>query len=366
MCRGGQSTEPRHFNGCVASLNWWLMARVGFISFRLGLTDGVSIEAEKWAGALQSLGHSVVTIAGEGPVDHLIPGLAIDTPADPDLTALRRAVAAVDVCIVENLASLPLNLDARDAVYEVLRDRPAIFRHHDLPWQRPHLQHLEGPAHLGPWAHVTINDRSRLELAKRGITAVTIPNHFDCDPPEGRRDLMRTSIHVKSNARVILQPTRAIPRKNVTAGLRLAERLGAIYWLLGKAEDGFGTDLERLLRQSMTGVRRGLSEGATMDDAYAACDLVVMPSTWEGFGNPVIEAVTHRKPLARYRYPVMEEIESHGFRFFDLDDLDGIEAAMADPDAEYLEKNLAIAKATYDLALLPGRLSDLLETVGVR
>jgi glycosyltransferase involved in cell wall biosynthesis len=341
------------------------MARVGFLSFRLGLTDGVSIEAEKWAGALASRGHHITTIAGEGPVDHLVPGLAIDTPIDPDIEQLRHIIDTLDVCIVENLASLPLNLDARDAVYEVLRDRPAIFRHHDLPWQRPHLQHLEGPSHLGPWLHVTINDRSRVELAKRGITAVTIPNHFDCDPPEGRRDLMRTSIHVKGAARVILQPTRAIPRKNVTAGLRLAERLGGIYWLLGRAEDGFGGDLERLLSTSMTGIRRGLSQGATMDDAYAACDVVVMPSTWEGFGNPVIEAVTHRKPLARYRYPVMEEIESHGFTFFDLDDIAGIEAAMADPDAEFHEKNLAIARAHYDIKLLPDKLTTLLASVGV-
>ena len=341
------------------------MARLAIVSFRLGLTDGVSIEAEKWTDALESLGHEVFTVAGEGNVDYTIPGLAIDAAEDVDMDELRRVLDLADLVIVENLASLPLNLDARDAIYEVLRDRVAIFRHHDLPWQRPHLEHLEGPSHLGPWAHVTINDRSRLELAQRGIVATTIPNHFDCSPPVGRRELMRQSIRVKGSAAVVLQPTRAIPRKNVTAGLRLAERLGGIFWLLGRAEDGFGPDLERLLNLSMTGVRRGLSVGATMDDAYAGCDLVVMPSTWEGFGNPVIEAVTHRKPLARYPYPVMEEIESHGFHFFDLDDIDGIHAAINDPFAEFLDKNWAIAKANYDLTLLPARLATILASVGI-
>jgi len=341
------------------------MARLAIVSFRLGLTDGVSIEAEKWTNALTSLGHEVVTVAGEGRVDHVIPGLAIDAADDPDVDLLRRTLEDVDLVIVENLASLPLNLDARDALYEVLADRAAIFRHHDLPWQRPHLQHLEGPAHLGPWAHVTINDRSRVELLQRGIVATTIPNHFDCDPPQGRRDLMRHAVHIKGNSRLIMQPTRAIPRKNVTAGLRLAEKLGGIFWLLGKAEDGFGSELERVLSLAMTGVRRALPAGGTMDDAYAACDLVVMPSTWEGFGNPVIEAVTHRKPLARFRYPVMEEIESHGFEFFDLDDIEGIEAVLGDPFADMLDKNLAIAKANYDLSLLPGRLATLLASVGI-
>jgi hypothetical protein len=90
-----------------------------------------------------------------------------------------------------------------------------------------------------------------------------------------------------------------------------------------------------------------------------------MPSTWEGFGNPVIEAVAHRKPLARFRYPVMAEIESHGFHFFDLDDLDGIRGAMDDPFDENLEKNHAIAKANYDLSLLPGRLAPVLATLGI-
>jgi len=341
------------------------VARLAFVSFRLGLNDGVSIEADKWMTAMRSLGHSTYTVAGEGPVDVHVAGLAIDADVDPDIDELHRAFDDADLVIVENLASLPLNLDARDAIYEVLRDRAAIFRHHDLPWQRPHLAHLDGPKDLGPWAHVTINARSRIELRMRGITATTIPNHFDCDPPHGRRDLTRLSIQVKPTARVIMQPTRAIRRKNVPAGVRLAEQLHGIYWLLGRAEDGFESELDRILRTTMTGVRRGLPQGGSIHDAYAACDLVVMPSTWEGFGNPVIEAVTHRKPLARYPYPVMAEIEEHGFAFFDLDDIDGIEAVINDPFAEYLDKNLAIARANYDLSLLPGRLASVLASVGI-
>lgn len=315
--------------------------------------------------ALHTMGHSTYTVAGEGLVDHLVPALAINATVDPDLDELERVFHDADLVIVENLASLPLNLDARDAIYAVLQDRAAVFRHHDLPWQRPHLMNVEGPANLGPWAHVTINDRSRFELRHRGIIATTVPNHFNCDPPQGRRDPMRRSIHVKPGNRVILQPTRAIARKNVPGGLRLAEQLGGIYWLLGDAEDGFNDTLDRILRTSMTGIRRGMPEGATIDDAYAASDLVVMPSTWEGFGNPVIEAVTHRKPLARYPYPVMSEIEAHGFHFFDLDDLEGLEAAMDDPYAEFLDKNVTIARANYDLSLLPGRLTPILASVGI-
>ena len=45
------------------------MARVVVLSFRLGGVDGVAIEARKWCDALTSLGHDVVTVAGEGDVD---------------------------------------------------------------------------------------------------------------------------------------------------------------------------------------------------------------------------------------------------------------------------------------------------------
>ncbi len=45
------------------------MTTCAIVSFRLGLTDGVSIVADSWAEALDRLGFDVVTVAGEGPVD---------------------------------------------------------------------------------------------------------------------------------------------------------------------------------------------------------------------------------------------------------------------------------------------------------
>ena len=67
--------------------------RIGFVATRLGGTDGVSLEAEKWADVLCDLGHDVFYFAG-----------VVDRPAeksrvapeaffgDPDVAHINAAV----------------------------------------------------------------------------------------------------------------------------------------------------------------------------------------------------------------------------------------------------------------------------------
>ncbi len=93
---------------------------------------------------------------------------------------------------------------------------------------------------------------------------------------------------------------------------------------------------------------------------------MVVSSTWEGFGNPVLESVTHRRPLAVYPYPVLEEIRAFGFTFFDLKDVADLEEFLARPDDELHTHNAAIARTHFNVADLPGRLSVLLENLGVK
>ena len=335
------------------------MPNAALVSFRLGGHDGVSIESAKWAGALSALGWHVGTVAGDGPVDTLLPGLAIDATEPPTSGEVRDALAPFDLVIVENLCSLPLNPAAAAVVAAVCHGRPSILHHHDLAWQRPHLDHLPPPPTDPLWAHVTINELSRHQLAQHGITASTLYNRFDPDPPRGARERIRESLGLDHSTRLFLQPTRALERKNVAAGLALSEACGATYWLAGPAEDGYGPELERLVSTArcpvlLADATDGVS--CTIDDAYAACDAVVLPSSWEGFGNPSIESATHRRPLAIGPYPVAQELAAFGFRWFDSADPTPLSDWLVHRDPDLLDVNHAVAARHFNISDLPAQL----------
>jgi mannosylglucosylglycerate synthase len=338
------------------------------VSFRLGGTDGVSVEAAKWADALAELGFEVRTVAGEGPVDVRLPGLAIDAPAPPDAGEVDAALAGCELVVVENLCSLPLNAGAARVVAGVLAGRPAVLHHHDLPWQRPRFADHPAPPDDRAWAHVTINELSRRQLAGRGIAATTVMNTFDVDAPPGDRHGTRGRLGLRPGERLLLQPTRALERKNVPGGLRLAEQLGATYWLLGGPEDGFGPALDRILAAAGGPVVRGVGPagaGSDVADAYAAADAVVLPSTWEGFGNPAVESAVHRRPLAIGPYPVAVELVARGFRWFTLNEVEALDTWLAHPDTALVDHNQHVARRSFNRRDLPARLRPVLAAIGI-
>jgi glycosyltransferase involved in cell wall biosynthesis len=282
----------------------------------------------------------VVTVAGAGAVDRVVPGLAWPVVAPPpSAEEVHDAVADVDLVVVENLCSLPLNPEATEAVVAARRGLPTLLHHHDLPWQRERFAGVTGwPPTDEAWQHVTINDVTRDELATRGIEATTIRNGFDVDVALGDREATRRALGVDDSERLLLHPVRAIARKDVPAALRLAEALDATYWLSGPAEEDYAPVLDAALAGARCRVLHRPFPTTTAD-AYAAADVIAFPSTWEGFGNPLVESALHRRPLAVRRYPVAEELAGFGFEWFPVDDPAPLAAFLASPDQALLDRN---------------------------
>jgi glycosyltransferase involved in cell wall biosynthesis len=359
------------------------------VSFRLGGDDGVSVEARKWAWALHELGFENRRVAGEiegavEPDDIVIPGLAIDPSSsaepdheqvDPDV--LRDAMEGADLVVVDNICSLPLNLDAARAVARVASEHTGrvCFRHHDLPWQRRNLTHLEAdfPPRVDGALHATINLRSRRELHARGYAdAVTIHNYFDLDPPACDRSATRDRFGFGADDFVLFQPARAIERKNVPGALRFAQQLHGLapslavrLWISGPAEDGYAPVLERIVERAQIPITVG--RAPTAGDGYAASDVVVFPSTWEGFGNPVVESIAYRRACAAYPYPVLAEIVAAGVRVFSTQQPETVAKFLSEPAAvreRFFDANVHRARVSFSLPDLPAAIDETFAAYG--
>lgn len=355
--------------------------KCGIISFRLGLSDGVSIIANSWIKALEALGFQVITIAGQGPVDRLVKGLEIDAQEPPDKTILANALADLDLVVVENLCSIPLNLPASRMVGQLLTNRPAIMHHHDPPWQRQRFAHLmELPLQDRQWRHVVINELTKTQMKLRGIEAELIYNAFsdnhigqceqsDLDAAKLRSDT-RSWLAVKNNELVAVHPVRAIQRKNIPLAIRVAEELSATYWLCGPPEEGYEKECSWLISTARVPVIHKLADSVA--GLYAASDLVLFPSSWEGFGNPPIEASLAKRPVVIGDYPVAQELISLGFKWFAVHETPQLKKLLAagfdeagmprNPELrEILQMNFEIAKREFGIQRCQKQLFSLIQ-----
>ncbi len=199
-------------------------------------------------------------------------------------------------------------------------------------------------------------------MRDRGIEAITIYNGFDPHPPAGDRAATRRLVDVAPDALLCVHPVRAIERKRVPDAIRLTEQLGGTYWLPGGTEEGYEATLRRVLAGADCPVHH--RPHPRVEDIYAASDLVVFPSSWEGFGNPPIEAALQHKPAAVGTYAVAEELRALGFEWFPTHDPEPARAWLDAPDPALLDHNQHVARTQLSTDVMRDRLRSLLATRG--
>lgn len=260
----------------------------------------------------------------------------------------------IDVLIPQNVLAIPMHLPLGIAVTEFLAETqmPAIAHHHDFYWERTRFSvsgvkdylDMAFPPSLPNLHHIGINQAALEQLAlRKGVTSTLMPNVFDFDNPPPKADQysadIRKEIGISENDILILQPTRIVPRKGIEHAIKLVgmlddpryklvishdagdEGLDYKHQLEGLAEEE-GVDL-RFFAARIGEVRQVDHEGNkiyTLWDIYKHADLMTYPSTYEGFGNALLEAIYFRVPVLINRYSIyVQDIEPKGFKLIEMD-----------------------------------------------
>jgi glycosyltransferase involved in cell wall biosynthesis len=360
--------------------------RVCLVTHRFGGHNGVAREAEKWSRAAGALGWHVTRAGGlfldHAPGDVVVRGMWADRPgAEPppvDHPTIRRLCADHDLVVLDNagtLFSAPLAARAWEE-HALAAGVPVVLRHHDPPWQGAPLRPVTGdavPLHDRRHLHVLINERTRRDFARRWPELVAadglrvVHNRVDTDGlRDGRRAETRAGLGVGPDELLIAHPARADgPSKNIPGAVGFATDLAARhdrcvrYWLTDDLADP-PTSVRRALATA-PGLLRGPVQAQA--DLYAAADVVVLSSTWEGWGLPVVEAAAARKVVVAGPYPVLAEIRSFGVTTFDLTDAAAVLDVLHRPDdlRRLLDANEAAVRENFDLTALPAILVELTE-----
>jgi len=247
--------------------------RIGFISTRFAGTDGVSLEAFKWAEILSEMGHRCYYFAGEcsqgDDCSMVVPEAHFSHPVIYEInqqlferhhrtTATTKAVHEthsilraqldefvrrfdLDLLIIENALSIPMNVPLGLALTELIAETriAAIAHHHDFAWERERFSMHQAddylaaafPPPMESILHVTINSYAARQLAHRtGMRSTVVPNVMDFDKspplPDGYADDLRSQLGVAADEALLLQPTRVVPRKRIEIAVLLARWLG--------------------------------------------------------------------------------------------------------------------------------------------
>jgi mannosylglucosylglycerate synthase len=251
---------------------------IALCHFRVGETDGVSLEMDKWKLVLEKLGHTVIYIAGSSGVlknVEIIKELhyndatnnkvvenayvkfhsyknedefkkEIESEAKSIETKLIEIIKEneIDLLMVNNMFSLGWNLSTGLGFSNAIKnsDVKCLCHHHDFHWEREKYSHptcsfVEGylntifpPVHHRI-KHVVINNIAKNELFKRReIESTVVPNVFEFDNNwvvDAYNEDFRATFGIKKNDIIILQATRIVARKGIELALDFVAELNA-------------------------------------------------------------------------------------------------------------------------------------------
>ncbi len=264
---------------------------------------------------------------------------------------LSKELKGAEIVIIHNSLTMPFNLALSAALRRLIEGTSA--RKKFIAWC--HDTSLSYPQYLKrdrfPWRllsqriprvhYVAISPLRRRELSKLlklPLKAITvIPDGID---PESFLSLSPKTIPIFKRFGLLQQelnllyPARIVPRKNMELAIRILsfinKRRKAKLILTGapdphnKASLDYFRSLKRLIREERMERRViFLSQHLEVDshllrDLYLLCDLLLFPSSSEGFGIPILESGLCHLPIACSRISPLKEIGGNDPLYLDL------------------------------------------------
>jgi len=239
---------------------------IALCHYRVGETDGVSLEMDKWKRVLENMGHKVYFIAGStGTSDgYIIPemnyrfeeDLKIERNAylkledyqgeDELIRAIKKLTLKIeeglkkilienkiDLIVPNNILSIGRSIPTAMAFTNIIKELGirCIGHHHDFYWERDNFSQptcnfvrkaLEEyfPPKDDLISHVVINSIVQKELkVRRSLDSIIIPNVFDLNEKLWEVDNynkdFREKLGIKDNDILMLQATRVTNRKAI-------------------------------------------------------------------------------------------------------------------------------------------------------
>ncbi|HEX7443044.1 MAG TPA: glycosyltransferase family 1 protein [Acidimicrobiales bacterium] len=235
---------------------------------------------------------------------------------------------------------------------------PGVVTIHDLqPFTHPHYFRPVKRAYLGlsvprsvrrAVVVVTLSEFTRQDVAERmGVDPgriLIVPPGIDTRPPPDPEAVRRArEIYGLGERPFFLYPTITYPHKNhvtlVRAFARLAEvdpePMLVLTGGVGSSEPVVQAEIRRAGVEERV-VRAGRIPRSDLDGLFEGAAALTFPSHYEGFGIPVLEAMSHRLPVLASSVTALPEVVGDGGVLIDPDDVEGWTHAMAlilsDPD----------------------------------
>lgn len=207
---------------------------------------------------------------------------------------------------------------------------------HDVAAVNPHYAHIHWTEPVPQALHVAVSEVRRQDYARAtGLPAEqirVIPNGLDFTSVLGLTERI-AALRLWDRALVLAHPTRLIRRKNIELGLRVTAALkeqgvDVLYAITGAPDphqaDGLAyfRELKSLVKElDLLGNVLFLGEDAPLTDEdvrslYGMADALFFPSTGEGFGLPLLEAISHRLPIFCSDLPVHREVIGEAGQYF--------------------------------------------------